>query len=158
VSTPEDVDFAVRELMLVFPRLVGRIKKLPPPPALRSLELTPRHLALLSMLLLDGPLTVSELAERLSVAPTTVSLLVSELAGKGVLRRRVDPADRRRRIVDLGDDLRPAVTRWLAPGVRAWREVLGPLSPAERRLIVDALLAYEAAVARISGVDPSEPE
>src|SRR5690606_40720073 len=74
VSTPEDVDFAVRELMLVFPRLVGRIKKLPPPPAVRSLELTPRHLALLSMLLLDGPLTVSELAERLSVAPTTVSL------------------------------------------------------------------------------------
>ncbi|GAA0938229.1 MarR family winged helix-turn-helix transcriptional regulator [Pseudonocardia zijingensis] len=157
MSTPEDVDAAVRQLMLVFPRLVGRVKKLPPPPALRSLELTPRHLSLLSMLLLDGPLTVSELAERLSVAPTTVSLLVGELSGKGVLRRRPDPADRRRRIVDLDDEVRPAVSRWLAPGARAWREALGPLTPAERRVVVDTLLAYEAAVTRGLGAAPAEP-
>jgi DNA-binding MarR family transcriptional regulator len=154
VSTPEAVDGAVRELMLVFPRLVGRIKKLPPPAALRSLDLTPRHLSLLSMLLLDGPLTVSELAERLNVAPTTVSLLVSELSGKQVLHRRPDDEDRRRRIVDLHDDVRPAVTRWLAPGARAWREALGPLTPAERRVVVETLLAYEAAVTRTLGEDP----
>jgi DNA-binding MarR family transcriptional regulator len=154
VSTPDGADGAVRELMLVFPRLVGRIKKLPPPPALRSLELTPRHLSLLSILLLDGPLTVSELAERLHVAPTTVSLLVSELSGKEVLHRRADPEDRRRRIVDLHDDVRPAVSRWLAPGARAWREALGPLTPAERKLVVDTLLAYEAAVTRTLGEDP----
>ncbi len=60
------------------------------PDGLQSLELAPRHLSLLSYLLFDGPLTVSELAERLQVAPTTVSLLVSELAGKGVLTRRED--------------------------------------------------------------------
>lgn len=154
MSTPEAVDGAVRELMLVFPRLVGRIKKLPPPAALRSLELTPRHLSLLSMLLLDGPLTVSELAERLNVAPTTVSLLVSELSSKEVLHRRPDDEDRRRRIVDLHDDVRPAVTRWLAPGARAWREALGPLTPAERRVVVETLLAYEAAVTRTLGEDP----
>ena len=154
MSTPEAVDGAVRELMLVFPRLVGRIKRLPPPSALRSLELTPRHLSLLSMLLLDGPLTVSELAERLSVAPTTVSLIVSELSNKQVLRRRTDPEDRRRRIVDLEDDVRPAVSRWLAPGLRAWREALAPLGPAERRVVVDTLLAYEAAVTRALAEDP----
>jgi DNA-binding MarR family transcriptional regulator len=157
VSTAEAADGAVRELMLVFPRLVGRVKKLPPPAALRSLELTPRHLSLLSMLLLDGPLTVSELAERLSVAPTTVSLLVTELSNKEVLRRRTDPDDRRRRIVDLDDEVRPAVSRWLAPGARAWREALGPLTPAERRLVVDTLLAYEAAVTRALGADPPDP-
>ena len=155
MSTPEAVDGAVRELMLVFPRLVGRIKKLPPPAALRSLELTPRHLSLLSMLLLDGPLTVSELAERLGVAPTTVSLLVSELSSKDVLHRRPDHEDRRRRIIDLHDDVRPAVTRWLAPGARAWREALGPLTPAERRVVVVTLLAYEAAVTRTLGGEPA---
>jgi DNA-binding MarR family transcriptional regulator len=148
MSTSEPPDDAVRQLMLVFPRLVGRIKRMPPPPALRSLDLTPRHLSLLSMLLLDGPLTVSELAMRLNVAPTTVSLLVSELSNKHVLRRRADRDDRRRRIIDLEDDVRPAVSRWLAPGLRAWREVLAPLDPAERRLVVDTLLAYEAAVTR----------
>jgi DNA-binding MarR family transcriptional regulator len=158
MSTPEPVDDAVRQLMLVFPRLVGRIKRMPPPSALRSLDLTPRHLSLLSMLLLDGPLTVSELAERLSVAPTTVSLLVSELSNKHVLRRRADRADRRRRIIDLEDDVRPAVSRWLAPGLRAWREVLAPLGPAERRLVVDTLLAYEAAVTRTLTEDPPAVE
>lgn len=55
MSMQVSADDAVRELMLVLPRLVGRLKRLPPPQPLRSLELTPRHLSLLSMLLLDGP-------------------------------------------------------------------------------------------------------
>ena len=148
MSTPESTDDAVRELMLVLPRLVGRIKRLPPPERLRSLELTPRHLSLLSMLLLDGPLTVSQLAERLSVAPTTVSLIVGELTQKDVLRRRADEADRRRRIVDLTDDVRPAVSQWLRPGAQAWREALAPLTPDQRRVVVDTFLAYEAAFTR----------
>jgi DNA-binding MarR family transcriptional regulator len=148
VSTPESTDDATRELMLVLPRLVGRIKRLPPPERLRSLELTPRHLSLLSMLLLDGPLTVSQLAERLSVAPTTVSLIVGELTQKDVLRRRADDADRRRRIVDLTDDVRPAVSQWLRPGAQAWREALDPLTPDQRRVVVDTFLAYEAAFTR----------
>jgi DNA-binding MarR family transcriptional regulator len=100
---------------------------------------------------------VSELADRLSVAPTTVSLIVSELSSKQVLRRRADHDDRRRRIVDLEDDVRPAVSRWLAPGLRAWREALAPLGPAERRLVVDTLLAYEAAVTRALAGDPPLP-
>jgi DNA-binding MarR family transcriptional regulator len=155
VSTQEHTDDAVRELMLVLPRLVGRLKRLPPPEPLRSLELTPRHLSLLSMLLLDGALTVSELAERLSVAPTTVSLIVSELCRKGVLRRHIDQSDRRRRIVDLDEDIRPAVSQWLSPGAQAWREAIGPLTPEQRRVVIDALLAYEAAMAR--AIDERSP-
>jgi DNA-binding MarR family transcriptional regulator len=145
VSTSKSSDDEVRELILVLPRLIGRIKRLPPPDLLRSMELTPRHLSLLSMLLLDGPVTVSELAERLSVAPTTVSLIVSELSRKNVVRRRADETDRRKRIVDLTDTGRPAVTQWLSPGAKAWREALDPLTPAQRRLFIDTMLAFEAA-------------
>jgi DNA-binding MarR family transcriptional regulator len=155
VSMQVSADDAVRELMLVLPRLVGRLKRLPPPEPLRSLELTPRHLSLLSMLLLDGPLTVSQLAERLSVAPTTVSLIVGELSRKNVLRRRADEADRRRRIVDLTDDARPAVSQWLSPGARAWRDALGPLTPDQRRLVADTFLAYEAAFTK--ALDQNRP-
>lgn len=151
MSTSEPVEDAIRDLMLVLPRLVGRIKRLSPPEPLRSLELTPRHLSLLSMLLMDGPLTVSQLAQRLSVAPTTVSLIVAELCRKDVLRRRADDADRRRRIVDLSDDIRPAVSQWLSPGARSWREALDPLDPDQRRLVVDTMLRYEAAFTRELG-------
>lgn len=146
MSTPDPADDVVRELLLLMPRLVGRIKRLPLPEQLRSFDLAPRHLSLLSLLLLDGPLTVSQLAEKLGVAPTTVSLIVSELSRKGVLARREDETDRRRRLIDISQDSRPAISEWLSPGTRAWRHALTPLSPAQRRLFVDTLLAYETAV------------
>ncbi|WP_327003707.1 helix-turn-helix domain-containing protein [Dactylosporangium sp. NBC_01737] len=147
MSTPDTTDDTVRELLLVMPRLVGRIKRLPPPEQLRSLDLAPRHLSMLSLLLLDGPLTVSQLAGMLGVAPTTVSLIVSDLSRKGVLVRREDDADRRRRIIDISDESRPAIAQWLSPGARAWRHALAPLSPAQQRTFVDTLLRYEAAAA-----------
>jgi DNA-binding MarR family transcriptional regulator len=100
---------------------------------------------MLSLLLLDGPLTVSQLAGMLGVAPTTVSLIVSDLSRKGVLVRREDDADRRR-IIDISPDSRPVIAQWLSPGAHAWRHALAPLSPAQQRTFVDTLLRYEAAV------------
>jgi DNA-binding MarR family transcriptional regulator len=139
-------DATIRQLLLLMPRLVARAKRLGVPGSLQSLELAPRHLSLLSYLLFDGPLTVSELAERLQVAPTTVSLLVSELAGKGVLIRREDDTDRRRRIVDIADGNRAAIEQWLAPGARAWQRALDPLTPTQRSTFVATLRAYEQAI------------
>jgi DNA-binding MarR family transcriptional regulator len=145
MSTPDTTDDTIRELLLVLPRLVGRVKRLPLPEQLRSLDLAPRHLSMLSLLLLDGPLTVSQLAGTLGVAPTTVSLIVSDLSRKGVLVRREDDADRRRRIIDISPESRPAIAHWLSPGAHAWRRALAPLSPAQQRIFVDTLLRYEAA-------------
>jgi DNA-binding MarR family transcriptional regulator len=144
VSTPDD---AVRELIMLFPRLVGRAKRITPPAQLRAFDLAPRHLSLLSLLLLDGPQTVSELAGRLEVAPTTVSLLISDLSRKGVLVRAEDSDDRRRRIVDIAPEARGAISEWLSPFATAWRRALAPLTPTERRLFVDTLLTYESLVA-----------
>jgi DNA-binding MarR family transcriptional regulator len=136
-------DDAIRALLLLMPRLVGRAKRLRIPGELQSLALAPRHLSLLSCLLFDGPMTVSDLATRLEVAPTTVSLMIGELSRKGVLQRREDDGDRRRRIVSIADERLPAIHAWLARGAAAWREALGPLTPGERRTFVDTLLAYE---------------
>ncbi|RKN37177.1 MarR family winged helix-turn-helix transcriptional regulator [Streptomyces hoynatensis] len=141
------VEDAVRALLLLMPRIVGRAKRIRVPGELDSLALAPRHLSLLSYLLVDGPMTVNGLAERLEVAPTTVSLMVGELSRKGVLERREDESDRRRRIVSITEEKRPAIAAWLAPGAAAWRRALGPLTPEQRRMFVDTLLAYEAAVA-----------
>lgn len=146
MSTPDSTDNTVRELLLVMPRLVGRVKRLPVPEPLRTLELAPRHLSMLSLLLLDGPQTVSELAGMLGVAPTTVSLIVSELSRKEILVRREDDTDRRRRIIDISPESRPAIAQWLSPGAQAWRQALAPLSPAEQRTFVDTMLRYEEAV------------
>jgi DNA-binding MarR family transcriptional regulator len=140
-------DATIRQLMLLMPRLVARAKRLAIPASLQSLELAPRHLSLLSYLLFDGQLTVSDIAQRLQVAPTTVSLLVGDLAEKGVLTRREDEADRRRHIVDIASDHRAAIEQWLAPGARAWRRALEPLTSAERVTFIATLQAYERAIA-----------
>src|SRR4051794_14898249 len=128
------------------PRMVGRAKRLPVPPSLRDMALGPRHLSLLSYLLFDGPMTVNELAARLEVAPTTVSLMVGELSRKGILRRREGDDDRRRRIISISDTSRPAIEGWLAHGATAWRQALEPLTPAQRALFIETLEAYERAV------------
>ena len=137
---------AVRSMLLLMPRLVGRAKRLPIPARLHGLDLAPRHLALLAYLQYEGPLTVSELAERLEVAPTTVSLMVGDLSRHGILTRQEDEADRRRRIVAIAPDYAAPITHWLSGSAAAWTEVLAALTPAERATIVATMRAYETAL------------
>jgi DNA-binding MarR family transcriptional regulator len=137
---------AVRSMLLLMPRLVGRAKRLPMPDALRGLDLAPRHLALLAHLQYDGPLTVNELAARLEVAPTTVSLMIGDLSRHGILTREEDDADRRRRIVAIAPGYAAPITQWLSGSAAAWTDVLGALTPAERATIVATMRAYEAAL------------
>lgn len=140
------VDDAIRALLLLMPRMVGRAKRLPPPPSLQDVALAPRHLALLSYLLFDGPMTVNDLAARLEVAPATVSLMVSDLSRQGVLDRHEDADDRRRRIVSIAASHQKAIEDWLARGARAWKTALEPLTPPQRQMFVDTLRAYEQAI------------
>jgi DNA-binding MarR family transcriptional regulator len=137
---------AVRSMLLLMPRLVGRAKRLPVPRALQGMDLAPRHLALLAYLQYEGPLMVSELADRLEVAPTTVSLMVGDLSRSGILTREEDDADRRRRIVAIAPDYAAPITEWLSGSAAAWTEVLEALTPAQRSTIVAAMRAYEAAL------------
>jgi DNA-binding MarR family transcriptional regulator len=151
------VDEAVRTLLLLVPRLVGRAKRLPIPQEMRHLDLAPRHLALLAHLEYDGPASVNELADRLEVAPTTVSLMVSELARPGVLERTTDPADRRRRIVAIAPAYAAPIRAWLSGSATAWEHVMSELSPGERATVVTALRAFEAALDRRDPLPYDEP-
>ncbi|MET9344621.1 MarR family winged helix-turn-helix transcriptional regulator [Nonomuraea sp. NPDC003804] len=137
------VDEGIRTLLLLMPRMVGRVKRIKIPEELQSLSLAPRHLSLLAYLLFDGPTTVNDLAARLEVAPATVSLMVGDLSRKGVLERREDDADRRRTIVSIAPAHQTSIEEWLGRGAGAWRKALEPLTPEQRRMFIDTLLAYE---------------
>ncbi|MEU5877112.1 MarR family winged helix-turn-helix transcriptional regulator [Spirillospora sp. NPDC047279] len=138
-----EVDDGIRALLLLMPRVVGRAKRLGVPKELESFSLAPRHLSLLAYLLFDGPMTINELAARLEVAPATVSLMVGELSRQGILDRRSDEDDRRRTIVSIADEHEASIKEWLGQGAEAWRRALKPLTPEQRKLFVDTLLAYE---------------
>ncbi|MGW3388803.1 MarR family winged helix-turn-helix transcriptional regulator [Streptomyces cinereoruber] len=142
-----ELDEAVRTLLLLMPRAVARVKRVRVPEDLQSLTLAPRHLSLLAHLLFDGPLSVNELAAELEVAPTTASLMVGDLAKKGVLERVEDPADRRRKIVSISERYRVAIDAWLGRSADAWRAALAPLDARERRMFIETLAAYEHGLA-----------
>lgn len=140
----QGLDDAVRDMLRLMPQLGALIKRADVPQEFAELRLGPRHLTLLSYLLLDGPMTVNELARQLHVAPTTVSLMITELLPTGVLDRSEDPQDRRRRIVGLAADKEPTIRRWLGRAPDDWRTVLAKLSPAERKSVTDTVAAYIA--------------
>jgi len=54
----------------------------------------------LDVLLMSGPATAGQLAERTGLTTGAVTRLVDRLASRGLVRRREDPADRRRVIVE----------------------------------------------------------
>ncbi|GAA5153201.1 MULTISPECIES: MarR family transcriptional regulator [Amycolatopsis] len=126
-AADQEVDDAVRALLLLMPRLVGRAEEDPGAGVAALVRAGPRHLSLLSY------------------------LLVGDLNRKGILERTEDEADRRRRIIRIAPDQEPAIRAWLARGAAAWRKVLTPLTPEQRRLFVDTLLAYEAAAGSSAG-------
>jgi DNA-binding MarR family transcriptional regulator len=149
---------AVRAMLLLMPRVVGRAKRTPLPERLRSTNLAPRHLSLLSYLLFDGEMTVSDLAGRLEVAVTTVSLMVGDLSRQGVVERSSDPRDRRRTLVRITQDeqTRAAIEGWLANGARAWEKAFEPLAATDRAMFVRTLRAYEGEAGGPDEADPAD--
>jgi DNA-binding MarR family transcriptional regulator len=134
---------AVRALLLLLPRVIGRAKRARIPEELSCFSLAPRHLSLFSYLQFDGPMPVNELASRLQVAPATVSLMVSELSRDGLLERREDEKDRRRTIVSIAPGHKDAVEQWIASTARAWQAAMAPLTDEQRKLFVDTLGHFE---------------
>lgn len=99
--------------------------------ALEPLGISGREAAVLRAIADRYPVSQGEIARAMNVDRTTMVALIDDLQGKGLVRRRQDPEDRRKNAVELtevGDD----TARRAADMVeRAERDFLGPLSAAE---------------------------
>jgi DNA-binding MarR family transcriptional regulator len=119
--------------------------------AFEKSELGQRHVAPLLALVLSGPSSVSELAERIGLTPATTSLLVGELSRAGFVERREDDADRRRTIVSIGptveEHVRPALEGTLAPLARG----LDRMSLAQKAQLMDGLRILGEELGRSAG-------
>lgn len=63
--------------------------------------MSPERFGVQSVIGALGPITPSALADRLGMAPTTVSAWLGRLEGTGVVRRSPNPADGRSSLVEL---------------------------------------------------------
>jgi DNA-binding MarR family transcriptional regulator len=107
---------------------------------LKPLQLRPRQLHVLRYLDAAGPLSQSELAEGIGVDAANLIETLDVLEEKGLIRRQVDPHDRRRRRINLT----AAGSRKLRAGLRAAgqadHDVLGTVEPHRLDALRDTML------------------
>ena len=110
---------------------------------LAQLKVSPSQYGVLMALGEAGPLGQQRLAELIGVDPRNAVPIIDALAAHGLVRREVDPADRRRRVLDLTPKGREVVAELASVGAEIERDLLSPLTSAEQatlRRMLRALL------------------
>jgi len=92
-------------------------------------DITPAQLRALRVLRRHGVMRLSELSDRLRIAPRSATEVVDALEKRGLAGRRPDPGDRRATLVEVTDDGGSVLDA--IRGSEAER-VFGRLSPADR--------------------------
>ena len=100
--------------------------------ALAPWAVTPSQSRALSVLLSDEPHRLSDLAERLRIAPRSATEVVDHLAVRGLVERRPDAADRRATLIVLTDRGRAAADDIRDARIIEADRFFDRLSPADR--------------------------
>jgi DNA-binding MarR family transcriptional regulator len=95
-------------------------------------DITPAHLRALRTLSRHGTMRLSELSERLEIAPRSATEVVDALESRDLVRRRADPGDRRATLVEVTEHGAGVLAAIRATrGTEAGR-IFGRLTPADR--------------------------
>jgi MarR family transcriptional regulator, lower aerobic nicotinate degradation pathway regulator len=82
----------------------------------------------------------NKLADRLNIDRNTASLLIEQLAKKGLVERRVNGADRRARLLNLTSKGEKVFARLRPIHLATNESILAPITPRERALLMDLLI------------------
>jgi DNA-binding MarR family transcriptional regulator len=107
--------------------------------ALEPLGLTTALFALLNVLGTREGAIQQELGAAMGIDPSTMVSLIDQLEAAGLAKRRPRPTDRRAREVAITAKGRRVLERSRALAAEAEEEVLGGLSPADRRRLLALL-------------------
>ena len=110
------------------------------------LTVTPTELECLGTLALGGALSAGDLAKRTGLTSGAVTRLIDRLESRGIARRRADPQDRRRVLVEITAMATKAATPFYGPIERESDSLLDGYSERELEVILDfARKSYEFA-------------
>ena len=112
---------------------------------LAAAPLGPRHIPVIVVLEIEGPMAVSELARRLGLSVPSVSLMTSELERVGLVQRREDEADRRRTLVSIAPKHHAKLEPFVRGRIAPLRRALERMEPDVRQAFVEGwrVLAQE---------------
>ena len=98
----------------------------------------------------EGPLTPSEISERVLVASATMTATLDVLEARGWVVRGPNPADRRSVLVSITEEGRATADRFL-PGIRVVeRTLMSSLTPKERAQLLRLLAKVLARAAEVA--------
>ncbi|MEF2070151.1 MarR family winged helix-turn-helix transcriptional regulator [Consotaella aegiceratis] len=104
-----------------------------------GIELTPGAIRTLLLIQQYQGVRQSVLAERMGVEPMTVTAYLDRLEARGLIERKVDPADRRAKVVTVTDkvehvfnEIRPILTR-------AYERAMSGIEPMARTVVESSL-------------------
>ncbi|MEH0928900.1 MarR family winged helix-turn-helix transcriptional regulator [Micromonospora sp. CPCC 205558] len=97
------------------------------------------HYRLLATLAEDGPASQADLGRRCGIDRSDVVAAINDLAGRGLVVRAPDPADRRRNVISITDAGTDEARRMGATVERVQAELLAPLSGSEREQLTRLL-------------------
>jgi DNA-binding MarR family transcriptional regulator len=100
--------------------------------ALAPWDITPSHLRALRMISRHGTMRLSELSERLQIAPRSATEVVDALQSRGLAGRRPDPGDRRATLVEMTDHGASVLDAIRAARGTEAERLFDRLSPADR--------------------------
>jgi DNA-binding MarR family transcriptional regulator len=115
--------------------------------AVEGTGVSPDEYGVLGVIGFLGPITPTELARRLGMAPTTVSVYAARFLERGHARRLPNPRDGRSYLLEVTDEGRQIV-HTIAPRINVAIEKLRAAADRPLRDIFDALLAMEDAARR----------
>ena len=102
---------------------------------------TPTQFSTLVKLLERGEISQTALGEATAMDPATILGVVQRLAARDLLSVRADPADGRRRLIQLTQPGHVLATRLRATGPHISEHILAELSPRDRKTLL-RLLAH----------------
>jgi DNA-binding MarR family transcriptional regulator len=108
---------------------------------LAELKVSPNQYGALMALDECGPLGQHRLAELIGIDPRNAVPIIDSLAEQGLVGRKVDPADRRRRVLALTTKGRGVAGDLASVGAEIEGDLLSALAPAEQVSLRHMLLA-----------------
>ncbi|MGW3469120.1 MarR family winged helix-turn-helix transcriptional regulator [Saccharopolyspora sp. NPDC000995] len=112
-----------------------------------DLGLTPAQARALSVLgRCETPPRMAELAELLHVVPRAVTPIVDALEDTGLLRREVDPGNRRSTLLELTGQGRKMCKRLADIRARAAAQLFAPLTAQQRQTLLELLEKVDPAM------------
>jgi DNA-binding MarR family transcriptional regulator len=127
----------VEHVRLVIARLARRLRRQ------AWAGVSPSQATALSSLARNGPLAVSQLAEREQISKSSATRVVARLVDEGLVRRRPDPDDGRSAVIAITAKGRARLEESDRRADEYLARQLSSLSAGDRRRIRDALAAFE---------------